>query len=155
MLKVSDVDSARGLLRIHGKGSKDRYVPLPTPALEQLRALWRTHRSPVWLFPAVTRHGLSHSVQQDCGAITRSTLQRAFRCALRQSGVRKAAHVHTLRHSQATHLLEAGVNLRVIQAILGHATPTTTALYTHLTEQVRQSVAAPLHELMNGLQSRP
>ena len=150
-LKVSDVDSARGLLHIHGKASKDSYVPVPGPALEQLRVLWRTHRSPVWLFPAVTRHGLAHSVQEDCGPITRTALQRAFRCALRQSGVRKAAHVHTLRHSQATHLLEAGVNLRVIQSILGHATPTTTALYTHLTEQVRQSVAAPLHELMNGL----
>lgn len=150
-LKVTDVDSSRGLLHIHGKGSKDRMVPLPTPALEQLRALWRTHRSPVWLFPAVTLHGLAHSVQNDCGPITRTALQRAFGCARRESGVRKAAHVHTLRHSHATHLLEAGVNLRVIQSILGHATPTTTAIYTHLTEQVRQSVAAPLLELMNGL----
>ena len=136
---------------MHGKGSKDRLVPLPTPALEQLRALWRTHRSPVWLFPAVTRHGLEHSVQNDCGPITRTALQKAFRRALLKSGVRKAAPVHSLRHSQATHLLEAGVNLRVIQAILGHATPTTTAVYTHLTQQVRQSVAVPLHELMNGL----
>jgi site-specific recombinase XerD len=150
-LKVSDVDSARGLLHIHGKGSKDRYVPLPTPALQPLRVLWRTHRSPVWLFPAVTRHGLSHSMHHECGPITRPALQRAFRCALHKSGVRKAAQVHTLRHSQATHLLEAGVNLCIIQSILGHATPTTTAVYTHLTEQVRQSVAAPLHPLMHGL----
>ena len=97
------MDSARGLLCIHAKGSKDRCVPLPTPALEQLRALWCTHRSPVWLFPAVTRHGLSHSAQQDCGPITRTALQRALRCALRQSGVRKTSHVHKLRHSQATH----------------------------------------------------
>ncbi len=82
---------------------------------------------------------------------TRSTLQRAFHRALKQSGVAKAAHVHSLRHSMATHLLEAGVNLRIIQSILGHATPTTTALYTHLTQQVRESVKAPINELMNGL----
>ena len=150
-LKVSDVDSGRGLLHIHGKGSRDRYVPLSQPTLQQLRQLWPSHRSPMWLFPAVTRHGLEHSVQHDCGPITRTALQKAFRRALHKSGVTKAAHVHTLRHSHATHLLEAGVNLRVIQSILGHATPTTTALYTHLTDQVRQSVAAPLHELMNGL----
>ena len=74
-----------------------------------------------------------------------------FRRALRQSGVRKAAHVHSLRHSMATHLLEAGVNLRIIQTILGHTTPTTTALYTHLTQQVRESVKTPINELMNGL----
>jgi len=150
-LKVSDVDAGRGLLHVHGKGSKDRFVPLSEPTLQQLRKLWPSHRSPVWLFPAVTRHGLQHSVKNDCGSITRTALQKAFRRALLKSGVTKAAHVHTLRHSFATHLLEAGVNLRVIQSILGHATPTTTAVYTHLTEQVRQSVAAPLRELMNGL----
>jgi integrase/recombinase XerD len=150
-LQVADVDSARMLLRIHGKSSKDRYVPLPDKTLQQLRELWRTHRSPLWLFPAVTRHGLKHSVQHDCGPIARSALQRAFRRALHQSSVRKAAHVHTLRHSYATHLLEAGVNLRVIQAILGHATPTTTAVYTHLTQQVRDSVALPINQLTRGL----
>jgi integrase/recombinase XerD len=151
ILRVADVDSARGLLHIHGKGSKDRFVPLSEPTLQQLRQLWPSHRSRLWLFPAVTRHGLEHSVQHDCGPITRTALQKAFRRALHKSGVTKAAHVHTLRHSFATHLLEAGVNLRVIQSILGHATPTTTAVYTHLTEQVRQSVAVPLRDLMNGL----
>jgi len=150
-LSIPQIDSARQLLHIHGKGSQDRFVPLPQKTLAGLRQLWPTHRSPVWLSPAVTRHGLAHSVQHDCGPITRSTLQRAFRLALHQSGVRKAAHVHTLRHSFATHLLEAGVNLRVIQVILGHATPTTTAIYTHLTQQVRESVHAPINELMNGL----
>lgn len=150
-LQIADLDTARMLLRVGGKGSKQRLVPLPQKVLQRLRQLWPSHRSPVWLFPAVTRQGFKHSVQQDCGPITRSALQRAFRCALHQSGVRKAAHVHTLRHSMATHLLEAGVNLRIIQNILGHATPTTTALYTHLTQQVRESVNAPINDLMNGL----
>jgi len=150
-LRIPDVDSERMLLRIRGKGNKDRFVPLPQRTLEQLRELWLTHHSPSWLFPAITRHGVRHSVQHNIGPVTRSTLQRAFRRALKQSGVTKAAHVHTLRHSFATHLLEAGVNLRIIQSILGHATPTTTAVYTHLTQQVRESVKAPINELMNGL----
>ena len=150
-LRIADVDSERMLLRIRGKGNKDRFVPLPQRTLEQLRELWLTHHSPRWLFPAITRQGVRHSVQHDAGPVTRSTLQRAFRRALLQSGVRKSAHVHSLRHSMATHLLEAGVNLRIIQTILGHTTPTTTALYTHLTQQVRESVKTPINELMNGL----
>src|SRR5438132_13236363 len=105
-LRIADVDSQRMLLRIRGKGNKDRFVPLPQRTLEQLRALWLTHHSPTWLFPAITRHGVRHSVQHDMGPVTRSTLQRAFRRALLQSAVRKPAHVHSLRHSYATHLLE-------------------------------------------------
>ena len=150
-LQIADLDTDRMLLRVGGKGNKQRLVPLAQKTLDRLRELWPSHRSPVWLFPAVTRQGFQHSVAHNAGPIARSTLQRAFGRALRQSGVRKAAHVHSLRHSMATHLLEAGVNLRIIQSILGHATPTTTALYTHLTQQVRQSVAAPIHELINGL----
>ena len=152
LLHPCDVDSGRMLLHVRGgKGNKDRYVPLPQRTLEQLRQVWATHRSRTWLFPALTRHGLPCSVEHNVGHITPSTLQRAFGRALKQSGVRKAAHVHSLRHSMATHLLEAGVNLRIIQSILGHATPTTTALYTHLTQEVRESVNTPINELMNGL----
>jgi site-specific recombinase XerD len=147
-LQIADLDTARMLLRVRGKGAKDRLVPLSHKTLLRLRQLWPSHRSPTWLFPAVTR---PHNVQNDCGPVTRTALQRAFRRALQHSGVRKAAHVHTLRHSMATHLLEAGVNLRVIQNLLGHATPNTTALYTHLTQQVRDSVLAPINDLMNGL----
>jgi site-specific recombinase XerD len=150
-LRVADIDSARMLLHIHGKGSKDRYVPLPQNILGQLRQVWRTHRSPQWLFPALTPQGQPRTDLEDCGPIQTNGVHRAFHAARRQSGVRKAAHVHTLRHSYATHLLEVGINLRVIQNILGHATPTTTAVYTHLTEQVRQSVQAPINELVNGL----
>jgi len=144
-LQVPDIDSKRMLVRVRGKGNRDRHVPLPDKTLEELRQLWRTHRSQ-WLFPARPRAGSAGP-----GPVTASVLQAAFHRAREQSGVRKAAHVHTLRHSYATHLLEAGVNLRVIQEILGHATPTTTAIYTHLTQQVRQAVATPINDLMRTL----
>jgi integrase/recombinase XerD len=150
-LQVPDVDSARLLLHIHGKGKKDRYVPLPQSTLQLLRAHWRTHRSPVWLFPAPTRHGLAHSLTHDGGPVTRSSLQSAFRRAVQRAGINKRAHVHTLRHSYATHLLEANFNLRVIQDHLGHRSPRTTAIYTHLTREVRAAVTEPLNQLMQDL----
>lgn len=103
-LQVPDVDSARMMLHIHGKSKKDRYVPLPQSTLELLRAHWRTHRSPLWLFPAPTRHGLAYSLKHDGGPVTRSSLQSAFRRAVQRAGIAKRAHVHTLRHSYATHL---------------------------------------------------
>jgi len=85
------------------------------------------------------------------GPISRSSLQSAFHRAVLQSGVPKRAHVHTLRHSYATHLLEAGVDLRLIQAYLGHTSPQTTALYTHLTPEVHRTASDPIHHLMDGL----
>ena len=144
-LQVADVDSARMFLHIHGKASKDRYVPLPTATLALLRDHWRSHRSPHWLFPAPTRHGLTYSIAHDAGPITRSSLQSAFRRALLHSGIHKKAHVHTLRHSYATHLLEASVNLRLIQEYLGHSSPKTTAIYTHLTQEVTQAARDPIN----------
>ena len=150
-LQVPDVDSGRLLLHIHGKSKKDRYVPLPQSTLQLLRAHWRTHRSPLWLFPAPTRHGLAHSLAHDGGPVTRSSLQSAFHAALKRSSIAKLAHVHTLRHSYATHLLEAGFNLRVIQDHLGHRSPRTTAIYTHLTREVRAALTEPLNHLMEDL----
>jgi integrase/recombinase XerD len=150
-LQVPDIDSDRMFFHIHGKGKKDRYVPLPEPTLHMLRAFWRTHRSPLWLFPAPTRHGLQHSLAHNGGPVTRSSLQSAFRRALKQCGIVKRAHVHTLRHSYATHLLEAGVNLRIIQENLGHGSARTTQIYTHLTREVRATLTAPLNRLMQDL----
>ncbi len=112
-LQVRDIDSSRMLLHVRGgKGNKDRYVLLPEHNLSQLRGYWRRHRHPIWLFPG--REGSTPAPMDESG------VQKAFRAALKDSGINKAASVHTLRHSYATHLLEAGINLRLIQSYLGH-----------------------------------
>ena len=150
-LKPAQIDGQRMHVHVHGKGGHDRYVPLPDATLVMLRDFWRTHRSPERLFPAPTRRGLEHALAHGGGPVERSSLQSAFKRAVRASGVKKAAHVHTLRHAYATHLLEDGVNLRIIQAALGHASPKTTAVYTHLTQEVRQAALGPINRLMEGL----
>jgi len=149
-LAVPDVDGDRMRLHVHGKGGQDRYVPLPVGTLALLREHWRTHRSPEWIFPAPVRRGTNYSVPEGAGPISRSSLQSAFCRAVKLSGVRKRAHVHTLRHSYATHLLEDGVNLRLIQEALGHRSSRTTEIYTHLTQEVRQTAVDPINRLMQG-----
>jgi site-specific recombinase XerD len=149
-LQIPDIDSARLLVHVRcGKGAKDRYVPLPHQTLERLRQYWKTHRNPVWLFPAPGRSGVGMSTAST--PMPRNSVQDAFRAALKASGTHKRASVHTLRHSWATHLLEAGVHLRLIQQYLGHNSPTTTALYTHLTVKAEARVRDALQELMAGL----
>jgi integrase/recombinase XerD len=149
-LQVPDIDSARLLVHVRGgKGAKDRYVPLPQPTLELLRQYWKTHRHPVWIFPAPGRGGIA--MPTATAPMPRSSVQDAFRAALTASGIHKRASVHTLRHSYATHLLEAGVNLRLIQEYLGHNTPTTTAIYTHLTLKADAIARDALTRLMTDL----
>lgn len=150
-LQVADVDSARMVVHVHGKGKQDRYVPLPAPILPGLRAYWATHRSREWMFPAPTRRGLAHSLAHNGGPVTDSSLQSAFHRAVLRSGIVKRAHIHTLRHSYATHLLEAGVNLRIIQDALGHRSARTTQIYTHLTSEIRAGLTDPLNQLMQDL----
>jgi len=147
-LSIPQIDSARMQLHIHGKGGRDRYVPLPEGTLLMLRGFWRTHRAPILLFPATTRKGLKHSLATDAGPIHRSSLQGAFRRARDKAGIRKKAHIHTLRHSYATHLLEDGVNLRLIQVYLGHSSVRTTQIYTHLTREVCARANDPVNRLM-------
>ena len=150
-LEVADIDSGRMLFHIHGKGKRHRYVPLPPPILVRLRDYWRTHRSREWLFPAPTRRGLAHSLAHHGGPVTRSSLQSAFRRAILKSGIGKRASVHTLRHSDASHLHAAGVSLRLIQEILGHQSLRTTQIDTHLTPDVHATLTDPLTDLMHGL----
>ena len=147
-LQIPDIDSGRMLLHIHGKGGIDRYVPLPDRTLELLREFWKTHRSTPWVFPATTR-GVKPGA--DIHPLTDSSLQKAFKRALKRTGISKRAHIHSLRHAYATHLLEMGVNLRIIQESLGHRSARTTQIYTHLTKQARDAVIHPLNELMKDL----
>ena len=148
-LQVADIDGARGLLHVHqGKGRRDRYVPLPIEQLRLLRAFWRTHRHPIWLFPGRAVKKIPLEQQRPIGV---SMVEQVFADAVAASGIRKRATIHSLRHSYATHLLEAGVNLRVIQIYLGHSSPTSTAIYTHLTRPSEDHVRAALAPLMAGL----
>ena len=149
-LEVRDIDGERMLLHIRaGKGNQDRYVALPKRTLLLLRDQWRSHRHPVLLFPAKGHSELGARTATE--PMCRSTLQRAFRLALEASGVKKAAHVHTLRHSYATHLLEQGENLRQIQVNLGHKSPNVTAVYTHLTSLCQTQHQKRLDEFMGNL----
>jgi integrase/recombinase XerD len=145
-LRVSQIDSQRMMLHIQGaKGNKDRYVPLPQATLDVLRSYWTTHRHPVWLFPATIPQGWTPPQEQP---IDESSVQKAFKTALQRSGISKAATPHTLRHSYATHLLEAGLNLRQIQSYLGHASLKTTAIYTHLTQPTETAAFETISRLM-------
>ncbi len=148
-LTVSDIDSARMQLLIRSsKGNKDRCLPLPEPILLQLRQYWRTHCHSIYVFPKRARWGV---VPETASTMSRQHLWGVFKAALAESGIRKAATVHTLRHSWATHLLEACVPLRLIQQWMGHSSPKTTALYIHLTQQAEAQALDKLSELIAGL----
>jgi integrase/recombinase XerD len=141
-LQVSDIDPQRMLVRVRqGQGGKDRLVPLAERTLELLRVYWQRARPRPWLFPA--RH------QQT--PLPATTLQKTFKLVVRQTGLVKDASIQTLRHSYATHLLERGVALRVIQELLGHKSPSTTARYTHLTTKTFDVVHATINALMADL----
>jgi integrase/recombinase XerD len=140
-LEIGAIDSANLRLRIIGKGDRERLVPLPQPVLDSLRALWKTHRHPRWLFP---NHSGANSANQQ-------VLRRTFQDAARAAGITRRVTPHALRHSYATRLLESGVDTRVVQILLGHVHIATTAIYTHLTEPTRISLRGVLDTLMTGL----
>jgi integrase/recombinase XerD len=148
-LQLGDIDSSRMMVHVHhGKGAKDRYVPLPTTTLAALRDYWRTHRHQTWLFPATGRdHRQAAAADRP---MERSSVQGAMRRVVAELKLRKAVSIHTLRHSYATHLLEAGVNLRLIQQYLGHSSLRTTMIYLHLTTASQEQARARIEELMGG-----
>jgi site-specific recombinase XerD len=153
-LQVADIDSGRMMIHVHrGKGARDRYVPLLESTLHQLREYWKTHRNPVWIFPALGRDLKDAATANR--PMPRSSVQGALARAVQQVGLKKRISMHTLRHSWATHALEAGVNLRLIQRYLGHRSLQTTTLYLHLTKEGEEDAYRRLNELMTAPLRQP
>ena len=151
-LQVGDIDTKRMLVHVRrGKGHKDRLVPLTPRTLQRLREHWVTHRNPVWLFPCEGRnHRQAATAQKPMNA---STVQGCMVQVIDQLGwAKRGISTHTLRHSFATHLLEAGINLRQIQKYLGHSNLLTTTIYLHLTTVGEEAAVAKLHAVMDDRQ---
>lgn len=140
-LTIPNIDGKKGLLRIIGKGNKERVVPLPTPMLASLRSLWQLHRHPRLIFPNL----------QGERPVSTCVLYRTFRDAQKQAGLPATITPHTLRHSYATRLMENRVDIRVVQILLGHENIDSTTIYTHLTEPTRQSLRNLLDHVMVDL----
>ena len=144
-LKVSDIDSGRMMLRVEqGKGQRDRDVMLSPQLLQLLREWWKAARPQVWLFPG----------QNPINPVTARQLNRAVTTAKDLAGISKRVSPHTLRHSFTTHLLEQGVDIRVIQVLLGHAKLETTALYTRVAASTVRDIESPLDRLDVNLTKR-
>jgi len=147
-LQVSDIDAGRMLVHVRrGKGHKDRLVPLTPQTLGMMRAHWVTHRNPLWIFPCEGRdHKQSRTADRPMNA---TTVQDCIKKVVDQLGwSKRGVSTHTLRHCYATHLLEAGVNLRQIQKYLGHSTLQTTTIYLHLTTVGEEVAVAKINALM-------
>jgi len=136
-LKPSDIDPNRKQIRILGKGNKYRYTLLSTNTLDMLRTYWRAYRPVMYLFEGHIKGE----------PVSRSTVQVVFRKAITRAGINKQATIHSLRHSFATHLLENGVNLKIIQSLLGHSSLKTTSIYLHVTRFDPLSVKNPFDEI--------
>jgi site-specific recombinase XerD len=139
-LQVQDVDSARMLLHVRGgKGDKDRLVMLSAALLAALRRYWAAYRPQHWLFPG----------EVPTRPLTARSAQHVVHQAARRAGLGKRVSPHTLRHSFATHLLEAGTDLRLIQTLLGHSHLRTTQIYTHIAPHRIEALQSPLDRLEN------
>jgi integrase/recombinase XerD len=138
-LKVSDIDSAQMVIRIdQAKGRKDRYVMLSPELLDMLRQWWKAARPQGWLFPG----------RPAVNPLTTRQLNRLFHLAAKAAETKKGATLHSLRHSFATHLLESKLDIRMIQALLGHKRLDTTAHYTRVATDLISKVVSPLDQLV-------
>jgi len=148
-LQVTDIDAERMRIHVHrGKGAKDRYVPLPESTLYLLREYWKRHRNPLWIFPRLGRSGLEGP--KATRPMAKASVQGALRRVLKELHITKRISIHTLRHSYATHLLEAGVNIRRIQQYLGHSSLNSTMIYLHLTTQGHEHAYGIINSMMKG-----
>ncbi len=145
-LQVGDLDAQRMMVHVHrGKGAKDRYLPLPKRTLTILREYWATHRHPTLLFPAIGRN--KKAASSTSRPMDATTVQGCMKRVVKQLGFRKKISIHTLRHSVATHLFEAGVSLRWLQKFLGHSSLQTTLIYLHMTDDGESDGRAKLDEI--------
>lgn len=147
-LQVADIDSKRMCVHIHrGKGAKDRLVPLPEPTLLLLRDYYRTHRNKNWIFPT---EGKNHSQAPTAKKpMSESSVQSVIKAVIDQlNWDNRGISTHTLRHCYATHLLEAGVSLKLIQKYLGHSHLTSTMIYLHVTTIGEENAIAKINALM-------
>ncbi len=138
------------MIHIHrGKGAKDRLVPLPHATLDLLRQYWKTHKNPKLIFPARGRgNNLAPSTDKPMSI---EGVQGAFRRAKNAAGIKKRrVSVHTLRHCYATHLLEAGTNVRLIQRYMGHSQLETTMIYFHVTQKGSEDAYKIIDDCMKG-----
>lgn len=142
-LQPVDIDSGRMMIRVgHGKARKDRYVMLSEKLLVTLRSYWREYRPTLWLFAG----------QDPSCPLTRGSLDHLFARAKKRAGIGKRVSPHSLRHSFATHLLERGVNIRVIQRLLGHRSLRSTEIYTHVAESYVRDTKSPLDDLLPSVE---
>ena len=155
-LTIHDIKGKENKLLIRqGKGHRDRLVPLPTPMYQELRRYWAFHRHPLLLFPNVGRgdrtpKSLAQRMHTATGPMPPSSLQRLLIIARKELNI-PAASVHSLRHSWATHMLEAGAHLHTIQKLLGHGQITSTTVYLHLTHQTSEDALRLVDQLYRGL----
>lgn len=148
-LEVGDIDGSEHRVHIrNSKGGKDRYVVLPELTLQALRRFWTTHRHPRLLFPSPVFDAARSRRPGAC--MDASSVQAAFRATMRESGIRKKLSIRSLRHAYATHLLELGVDMRLIQDLMGHEDSKTTARYAHITKTCRDQTADRLQLLLDG-----
>lgn len=149
-VRPGDIDGSRQSIHIHhGKGAKDRVIPLPESTLRILREYWKSHRNPHWVFPALGRDAKQGgSAERPVSAVT---VQGALRRTLARLRINKRVTPHTFRHSYATHMIEAGVPVRHVQECLGHASLASVMIYLHVTSHGKEDSRRRLNQLMRGV----
>jgi len=141
-LKPRNIDNKTMLIKVKGKGEKERYTLLSKKLLVELRSYYREYRPKTYLFPSAFKKKKDQPLSYE-------TIRSVYEDARKKAGVKKGAGIHTLRHSFATHLLEAGYDIRKIQVLMGHARLTTTMIYLHVSRETLSKIPSPLDLIDN------